>query len=610
MNVSIQRSRNTVKSASEMLLAQNFEAALETVPGILSDRLFNAKFVGPGHPLSGIAPGWEGESCTAALRHRLMPGAGLAGSYAHLLSGHTGLTQNKRQVRAGETLVCEVWARCTGKPVTLTVSVRPMPASQNAYATAEFLVDGPQFARYAAELKMPVDDDDACFSLRAGEGIVWIDQVHLRPKGEDLLCAEVIRQMAAMKIPALRFPGGIVSTNYTWSRGIGPVHLRENVCDTAFCRDWTIYYDFGTDEYLQLCADLGMTPTITVNLGTGNAEEAAGWARYVAAWYAGRGFSLPMTYWHIGNHPYLATMAWMTPDMYVRTVREYVPRIKAACPNARIVGVSPCTGEKANDEPEWLTKVLDGVGGMLDVIQCQTYGLQGIQPPALDPKVFKAGEADPVRQMAVLAGQVESFEAMLRNFIRACRRRKLATRIGIAEWNYWTTASHRDGHNFFEPDDALHALFIAGMLNMLTGLAPDLEVAHYYNLVNCMGILQQRGGRVTVHAGVDVFNLYRPALPGNVVPLNLTTPALARNGAKAVSATMMENDGGTWLFLVNYHPAEPATIDLKALAGGAATVKALSAGETTARPRAVKLAVRAGRLTLPPLTIARVKYNG
>ncbi|MCE5326050.1 MAG: hypothetical protein LLG01_06510 [Planctomycetaceae bacterium] len=610
MNIKITLAGQSNKTASEMLLGHNIETAWDMIPGILSDRLDNAKLLGPPHPCSGIAPQWEGASCMAGLRHRLVSGAGMMGSWAHYMGNGTCLTQNKRQVRAGETLVLEIWARVMNEPVTLYANLAPMPAAQAPYASADIVVNCPQFSRYTVELKAPVDDNDACLIIGPKtEGHVWIDQVHLRPKGEDLLSGPVVEKMASMRIPALRFPGGIVSGMYNWRHGTGPVQLRPVVHDAAFTRDWLIYYDFGTDEYLQLCHEQGIAPTITVNIATGDVDEAAAWAKYAADWYAARKIAPPMIYWHIGNHPYVQTMDWMTAKMYAQTVRTFVPAIKAAYPNSRIVGVSPGPSHDPKaDEPEWMKTVLDEVGPLLDVIQCQCYAGQGIQPAGVETSTWAAGTTDPRDQMTRVVDAAANMEALLANFIAACRKRGLATNVGVAEWNYWCQASHRDGHGFDEPYYVVHAMFTAAMLNNYVRLAPDLEVAHFYNLINVMGIITHRGADVTEYCLGDLFRMYRPAFPGKVLPLETDSPALG-NG-KAVDAVAMKNDSGTYLLAVNRDPQERAELNLTAIANGAPRDVQMMQGDkpggqfAMAKPPAAK----EGKITMPPLSLVRIRW--
>ncbi|NQZ71418.1 MAG: hypothetical protein HRT89_25510 [Lentisphaeria bacterium] len=484
-----------------------------------------------------------------------------------------------------------------------------MPKARGQYfiAAGGIEVNCPQFTRYTVELTVPSDHDDAVFSIGitadSKGSTVCIDQVHLRPKGQDLLCQDVMDEMASMQIPAIRFPGGIISTTYNWRHGTGPVHLRPTIHDAAFFRDWTLYYDFGTDEYLQLCLDQGIVPTITLNLATANLDESREWAEYAANFFRERDLEPPLIYWHIGNHPYSKTVAYMSADMYVQTVKDFAPVIREAYPQARIVGVSP--PPKADGESEWLTKTLDEVGPLLDVIECQSYGGQAIQPVDVDTEVWNAGISDVSELMANLAVDVDTRQNELKCMIESCRQRGLSTNVGVAEWNYWTTASGR-GPVFDEPDDALHALFIAGMLIGFTELSPDLEIAHFYNLVNCMGIITHRGPETTVHAGADVFKMFRPAFPGEVLPVESDVPALGES--KAIRVAAIRTESQIHLLIVNYSATETAEIGTKDLGAPLESI-CLAADDPRVRPQFANIAIEQDSVLLPPLSATRLTFH-
>jgi hypothetical protein len=87
-------------------------------------------------------------------------------------------------------------------------------------------------------------------------------------------------------------------------------------------------------------------------------------------------------------------------------------------------------------------------------------------------------------------------------------------RAAVTEWNLWRRASHYDGQGFLEPYDVTHGLYVAAALNHFCRLAPEMELANFYNLLNLMGLWISRGATVQAAPAADVFRLYRPTLPG------------------------------------------------------------------------------------------------
>lgn len=596
MNMKLTRGSGNGHAVSEMILGHNIEMCLTTADGLLSERLRNPKFLGPPHPMTGIAPHWLGSSCGNAA-YELTPFAGLAGSEAQLVrvfqpAGGHHLLQNKIPVRAGETLELEIWARAWHAPLTLKAVLLPLSAAAPAYDSGDIVVDKPYYSRYTLPLRPPRDDNEARLSLRiVGQGELWIDQVHLRPKDEPLLCQKVVDTMAAMRIPTLRFPGGIVVNAYHWRNGTGPVHRRPAALDAAFHQDWYLNYDFGLDECLRLCVDQHMIPALTFNIVTGTPEEAAGMAAYCAEWFRKEGVAAPLIYWHVGNHPYAQDTSHMTAAMYAGVIKAFVPGVRAAYPNSRIVAVMGDPFEADPGKAPWRETLMAEAADLIDVIEVQIYG--GCNPLAA-----------PAEQVGKLAEALAGVEPNLRTFIALCRSRNIRWNVGIAEWNWWMQASHWDGRAFEEPPTALHGLYIAGMIRRFASLGPDFEVAHFYNLVNCMGILNHRGADVEVTDAVGVFNLYRDALPGRFVPLDLAGAAGADPGT--VEALGLETAKGLRIFLCNRHATESVKVSLAGfpLKGAAcAGFRGTSPAGTFER---IAPTLAADTVEVPPLAILRI----
>lgn len=597
MNVDIKLTSESGPLVSEHILSQNIEMCLTTADGLLSERLRNPKFMGPPHRMTGVAAEWQGNSFNTS--YELTPGAGLMGSEAQFVRNtsrsHDNLClhQNKIPVRKGETLELELWARTCHQPITLRVELHPLSAISKPYDTGEIHVDTSFFKRYTLLFKVDRDDNEARLQIHAPESSdFWIDQIHLRPVGEPHLCSDVVRAMADMKIPSLRFPGGIVCNVYNWRHGTGPVHLRPMMLDAAFHHEWILNYDFGLDEFLSLCLDQNMVPTITLNVATGTPDEAADMAAYCADWYRKAGVEPPMIYWHIANHPYFETTAHMTPAMYVEVLKAFVPAVKEHYPHSRIVAPmasSALAGE--NYQTPWKEMLLEQAADWVDVVEVQVYG-------RCDP------EAQPSEQMEIMHSSIDKFASNMRSFIDECRSRGVNFNAGIAEWNWWMQASHHDGRFFEEPPTVLHGLYIAAMIHRFAAMAPDFEIAHFYNLVNCMGILNHRGADFEVTDSVRVFNLYRCALPARLLPLELTHDDPELEGF--VEAMFLATDTDRWLFVTNRHPEQTVQLSLKGLFKNSPQGEGLQGASTTGNFTSYQPTLDSETLNVPPLSLIRL----
>jgi hypothetical protein len=129
-----------------------------------------------------------------------------------------------------------------------------------------------------------------------------------------------------------RFPGGSLSNNYHW---------QTNTTDN---NTWQWATSF--DAFASVARAVNAQAFVTVNYGTGTAQEAADWVRYSNI-TKGYGFK----YWEIGNENY---GSWETdshsrkhdPFTYAMAARDYIAAMKAVDPTIKI-GVVVTTGENS-----------------------------------------------------------------------------------------------------------------------------------------------------------------------------------------------------------------------------------------------------------------------
>lgn len=585
---------------SEMILGQNLEAYPGAIEGMLSERLTNPKFAGPVNAQTGIAPGWQPRgNHMGAFRCELTQGMSYSGNESQLLLNpsdqEVGILQTERWIKAGETLEVEIWARVAHHPVTLRVALGGSAPSRPYYASAKVTVDASYWKRYQVTLKVSCDDPAATFYLFVEQRAkIWIDQIHMKPAGETHLRHDLVEKLRSMQIPALRFPGGCQSTNHHWRHGTGALAKRPALLDPI--GKWSTSYEFGTDEYLGLCHELGIRPHITVNVGSGTPEEAAGWASYCAEWFKRHGADLPVIYFQIGNEHYgLWESAHMTGAMYVETLKEFVPAIREAYPKARVValGEEMAQGLTKGEANPWRSAVLKDAGAFFDVLAINRYKGQW--------------NTDAESCMVNAAESVEKISRDLRSLIADCRAHGLEKRVALTEWNYWLYARHWDGRGFHEPWDIQHSLFLTGMLNEFARLAPDFELGNFYHLINGMAIFDCHGPEVLETDAAEVFRLYRAALPGRYCPISIESPPLGN--ALAVDAICLESDEGRWLFVSNRSPSEEAVVELDGFPA-VAMEGVLLRGDDPLEPFSTRGPIRAGgsNLRLPPLSFARFRF--
>jgi alpha-L-arabinofuranosidase len=598
MKIQIRATGGSLGRAGAQLLSNNIEAYENTIPCMLSDRLRNPKFAGPENAQTGLAAEWEpagngmpGFSC------RLVPGMYLSGREAQLIHNYTGnsgagILQAGVPVRAGEEFEVELWARAQHRPVTVSVELR-LPGQATLEASkAEMTVALAHWHRRTCRLTSP-GAGGAYFQLNVpADSRIVIDQIHLRPVGQTHVSQELLDAFDQFPCPVLRFPGGCVTCSYHWEHGIGPVHRRP-VCDDPVFK-YKLHYDFGTDDYLALCVAKGIRPFITLNTTTATPEDAAAWAAYVRNWYVSRGLAIPAAYFMFGNENYGTwEIGHMTGEMYAAQLREFVPPVRAAYPEARMLAIGEFESFGLRDEfkTPWRSVVIEKAADLFDTLVVTRY--TGASDSLTLPESMKAVADSVADKAADLQWQAHSI-----------REAGLDCTMGIVEWNYWTRASHNDHAGFFEPNDIRHCLYAAGYLNAFCRMGEILEVANFYSLINTMGIVHVHDGRVQMADVIKVFNLYAPALPGEVLELEVAAPALTEK-SPAMDANFLRTGDATYGFLVNYSATETAEVALAGL-GRIRDARGLSAQGILEPVTDFVPAVAGTTVTLPPMSLARV----
>lgn len=604
MEATVRISDRVLHRADEMRLGSNIEAYENTIPWMLSDRLRNPKFSLPEDPQTGIAWGWEPlGGRTKAMNTvfcKVVPGMSLSGAESQVVCDRTeggggGVVQTRVTVWAGERLEVEFWARTRDTPTDVTVTLRPCSGTEPAYGSATLAVDTPYWARYSAVFDpIPHDDDTAWLCLAiGGDSYVWFDQVHLRPVGEGVVAQALLDRFDSLVCPTLRFPGGCVSCNYIWQHGVGPVHRRPIQDDPIFKHK--VYYDFGSDEYLALCRDKGIRPFITLNVSSATPEDCAGWAAYCRHWWQEQGLEPPPAYFMFGNENYGNwEIGHMTGPMYAKLLAAFVPGVRAAYPEARVmaIGEVESQGVRADQASPWLETVVTAAAAHFDILAVTRY-----------QRCAYGGDCD-ARLRAVAEG-VRKNRDSLQPLFEALDRHGLDRKVAVVEWNYWADTSHADNQNFREANDIRHCLFAAGMFNLYARLADRIEVANHYSLLVTMGALHIRNGRLEETDLLQVFDLYGPAFPGEVFEVSVEAPLYSERQA-AVDALALRADGRAYVFLVNFHAGEAATVRLSGLPGTIREGVVLSAtGLNTPLSRA-DLSVEADAVLLPPMSLARL----
>jgi alpha-N-arabinofuranosidase len=199
---------------------------------------------------------------------------------------------------------------------------------------------------------------------------------------------DVFQAVKNLKPTVLRAFGGCYSDVYHWKDAIGPKSSRKKVKN----KHWSVIEgqniegigpeienQFGTDEFLTFCEEIGAEPYLNVNYGTGKPEEAADWVEYcngfVDTKYGslraqnGRKEPYNVKFWGIANEIY---GFWeigyeKNPEDYAKKYLKFAKKMREKDPTIKLVA---CGYENS----KWNRIVLENIGKQwVDYISIHRY---------------------------------------------------------------------------------------------------------------------------------------------------------------------------------------------------------------------------------------------
>jgi alpha-N-arabinofuranosidase len=443
---------------------------------------------------------------------------------------------------------------------------------------------------------------------------------------EDGFRTDVCAALKKLKLTMVRYPGGNFSSGYHWRDGVGPRDKRPTVLERAF--NSTETNQFGTDEFMKLCAKMSWQPMITANLGTGTPEEAADWVEYCnlpagtrwADLRVANGTPEPyaVKHWCLGNEidgPW--QLGHVPAHEYALRAMQAAKMMKDTDKSIQVVASGTCYP----DQPsyiDWDRTVLETVGDLADYLSLHYYAKNN------------GDTADFLAITNVIDRFIENMDAVCRT-VQAKRRSQKRIYLSFDEynvfWNHFRDASCFDGQRQVAPRiteevySLEDALVFSGFLHSFLRHADVVKIANVSQLVNAIGILRTEGDqmvRQSVYWPLAMLANRREGISLRPVVQGPSYEAKTNGTANFIDASAILGDGRLNIFLTNRSLDEsvPVKISLPGFAAVGLTDAAILTGpgaqavNTFEKPDLIRAKafkdVRVGKsqatLTMPPLS--------
>jgi alpha-N-arabinofuranosidase len=439
------------------------------------------------------------------------------GNHVPRIRSGAGVRQRDLGLVAGKSYTGYVWGKAVGERAEIEVALVCGEGAKDR-ETIRSSFGGGKYSKHKLDFRPKGGGERAgILEIRVLSGELLVGPPSLMPTDNVRgMRRDTLALLKQLKGTVYRWPGGNFASGYDWRDGIGDRDRRPPRKNPA----WTgvEHNDFGTDEFIAFCREVGTEPMVAVNTGLGDAYSAAQWVEYCNAspktigggWRANNGHEKPygVKYWCVGNEMFGPwQLGFMQLHHYVQKNNLVADAMWKVDPTAALVGVGDLETINRNNDPEQARRGVTWSQGMLEVC--------GDHMTMLSEHFYRGRVPWRNDEMTNLLAHVGMLKESIRK--KAEGHRKLQASlpnlkgrvvpIAMDEWNFW----HRD-YVYGELGcvyDLADGLGVAEGLHEYFRQSDLIRMAHYAQTVNVIGCIKTSRTAAEIETTGLVLQLYR-----------------------------------------------------------------------------------------------------
>ena len=493
-----------------------------------------------------------------------------------LKEGNGGIRQAGLGLQKGRKYVGRVWLSGAAEagPIEVSLVWGDGPADRQTVTIERLTAD---YVKTPLEFTSGADTDEGRLEITAaGQGSFRVGTVSLMPADNvHGMRADTLALLKELDSPIYRWPGGNFVSGYDWRDGIGDIDRRPPRKNPAW--KGVEHNDFGIDEFIVFCREIGTEPLVVVNSGLGDVRMAVEEVQYVnggrdtkmGKLRAKNGHAEPygVVWWGVGNEMYGNwQLGHMPLENYIEKHIEFAEAMRKTDPSIKLVAVGAAG--------RWSEEMLKHAADHMDLISEHFYVQE---------------KPDLVAHVAQMTNQVRGKAEIHRRY-----RRELDSlqgkdiRIAQDEWNYWygPHVYGELGTRYFLKD----ALGVAAALQEYARHSDLFFMANYAQTVNVIGAIKttkiaaafdttglalklyrQRFGTVPVktEASKPLDALAAWSEDGKILTLGVVNPTLKPMEASlAVDGAKLAGRGRLWRIagedpMAYNEPGKPPAVEIE-----------------------------------------------
>ena len=324
---------------------------------------------------------------------------------------------------------------------------------------------------------------------------------------------DVIEAFKEIKMPVLRWPGGCFADEYHWKDGIGEKSQRKKMINT----NWggvTEDNSFGTNEFFDLCEEIGCEPYLAGNLGSGTVQELSEWIEYITfdgvspmadlRRKNGREKPWKLKYLGIGNENW-GCGGSMRPEYYCDEYRRYQSFCKNFSGNELY---KIACGPNSNDY-NWTDVVMSNLGEW----NTKAISLHYYTVPTGDwNKKGSATEFSDEEYYETISKTLYMDE-LIKHHSGIMSRRDPEGKIGLIvdEWGCWYDVEEGTNPGFLYQQNTMRDAIVAACnLNIFNNHSDKVVMANLEQAVNVLqSLILKEGEKMVKTPTYHVFDLFK-----------------------------------------------------------------------------------------------------
>jgi alpha-N-arabinofuranosidase len=467
------------------------------------------------------------------------------------------------------------------------------------------------------------------FAEHLGHGIydgIWVGPDSKVPNTRGIR-DDVVAALKAIHVPNVRWPGGCFADEYHWRKGIGPAGKRAVTLNP----NWGGVIEpntFGTHEFMDFVDQIGADAYISVNVGSGTAQEASEWLEYLttpqpttlAEERAANGHADPYKVAMIG----IGNESWdcggnMTPDYYISQMKIYSRFVRNFHPAQQDkqqmlkIAVGP-----GGDGPRWT----DWTESVMRAYQQHTWSwdINGLSmhnytvvhwPPSYASVGFGETEYSQILKSTLeMDGLIKSHAAIMDKYDP---EKKVA--LVVDEWGGWYAPLPGSNPGFLVQQNSMRDAILATLnLNIFARHADRVRGANIAQMINVLqAMILTDKEKMVLTPTYYVYKMYVPFQDATFVPVTFDAGAYRHGDVtlpRVDAIAAKDKAGKLWLEVTNVDPNEAVEIEVgvtgitaKSAAGDMLTASRVDSvnsfkAPNTVVPKTVSLKAQGGKLAL------------